>query len=67
MSETVVVKEWKKFRRYLDAAAYYGVSRSTIERIARDAGAIYKIHNTVLINCQILEEYLETCKLDDRY
>lgn len=67
MSETVIVKEWKKYRRYMDAADYYGVSRSTIERMARDAGALYKIHNTVLINCQILEEYLETCKLEATY
>jgi len=43
MSNSVVVKEWKKFRRYKDGAEYYGFSKSVFERLAKEAGAIYKV------------------------
>ena len=38
MGDTVIVKEWKKFRRYKDGAEYYGFSQSIFERLAKDAG-----------------------------
>ena len=43
MSNSVVVKEWKKFRRYKDGAEYYGFSKSVFERLAKEAGTIYKV------------------------
>ena len=42
MSNSVVVKEWKKFRRYKDGAEYYDFSKSVFERLVKEAGAIYK-------------------------
>ena len=59
----VIVKEWKKFRRYKDGAEYYSMSQSKFERLAKDAGAIYKINKTVLVNCEIIEDYLEDFRL----
>ena len=52
-------KYWKKFRRYKDAAQYYGVGLKTIEKMAKDAKATYKFEKLVLINCEILENYFE--------
>ena len=52
-------KYWKKFRRYKDAAQYYGVGLKTIEKMAKDAKATYKFDKLVLINCEILENYFE--------
>jgi len=58
----VVIKEWKKFRRYKDGAEYYGISQSVFERLAKDADAIYKIGKISLVNCEIFEKYLEFFK-----
>ena len=42
MSEkTVIIKEWKKFRRYKDGAEYYGMSLSMFQRMAKEANALY--------------------------
>lgn len=57
MGDIVIVKEWKKFRRYKDGAEYYGFSKSIFERLAKDAGAIYKVNKVVLVNCEIFEKY----------
>lgn len=64
MSETVtIIKEWKKYRRYQDGADYYGISKSSFERLAKAAGAIYKINRVTLVNCEIIEQFIETCKI----
>lgn len=66
MSNAVIVKEWKKFRRYKDGAEYYGFSKSIFERLAKDAGAIYKVNKVVLANCEIFEKYLESFHLESQ-
>ena len=58
-------KYWKKFRRYKDAAEYYGISQSKLERLAKEAKATYKIDKIVLVNCDILEAYFETFHLEE--
>lgn len=63
MSEVVIVKEWKKYRRYKDGAEYYGFSKSKFIKLAKEANAIYKVEKAVLVNCEILERYLETFRL----
>ena len=62
--DTIIVKEWRKFRRYKDGAEYYGFSQSIFERLAKDAGAIYKVNKVVLVNCEIFEKYLESFRLE---
>ena len=37
----------------------YSMCQSKFEEIAKDAKAIYKIDRLVLVNCDILDEYLE--------
>ncbi len=65
MSEIVtIVKEWKKFRRYDDGADYYGMCKSSFMKLAKEAKAIYKPGKTVLVNCEILEKYLESFKVE---
>lgn len=66
MSNAVIVKEWKKFRRYKDGAEYYGFSKSVFERLAKDVGAIYKVNKVVLVNCEIFEKYLESFRLESQ-
>ena len=54
---------WKKFRRYDSGAEYYEMSQSKFEQLAKDANATYKIDKVVLVNCNILERYLESFRI----
>ena len=64
MSEQIViVKEWKKFRRYKDGAEYYDMSIGTFQRMAKEAHAIYKERKSVWVNCAIIEKYLESFRV----
>jgi len=49
----------KKFVRYDEGAILYSVGINTFRRIAKEAGAIYRLGGTVLVNTQIVDEYLE--------
>ena len=53
----------KKFVRYIDGAELYSMHPRTFEKIARDANARYKVGKLVLVNTQIVDKYLETCRL----
>lgn len=53
----------KKFVRYKEGAALYSMCQSKFEDLAKDAQAIYKINKLVLVNTQILDEYLETFRI----
>lgn len=65
MGETVtIVIEWKKFRRYVDGADYYGMCKSSFIKLAKEAKAIYKPGKTVLVNCEIFERFLEGFKVE---
>ena len=48
----------KDFITLNDGAEYYGLGMNTFTRIAREAGAVYKIGKMVRIKREILEEYL---------
>lgn len=54
----------KKFVRYKEGAEIYSMCQSKFEQLAKDAKAIYKIDKLVLVNCDILEEYLETFRVE---
>lgn len=54
--------EQKKYVRYKDGCKLYAMSQSKFERIAKDAGAIRKLDKMVLVNCKILDEYIESFK-----
>ncbi|MFI3172493.1 MAG: DUF6462 family protein [Eubacteriales bacterium] len=53
----------KRFVRYKEGAELYSMCQSKFEQMAKDAGAIYKLNKLVLVNCDILEEYLETFRI----
>ena len=53
----------KKFVRYKEGAELYSMSQSKFERLAKDAKAVYKVDKVVLVNCEILDAYLETFRL----
>ena len=49
----------KKFVRYEEGAAMFSLGLHTFEQIAKEAKAIYKIGRIVLVNTEIVEDYLE--------
>lgn len=56
-------KNETEFIRYKEGAKIYGMSLRKFQDFAKEAGAVYKIGKIVLINRQILDDYLETFKL----
>lgn len=55
----------KRFVRYLEGAEMYSMSLSKFQQLAKDAKACYKMNRLVLVNLDILEEYLETFHIED--
>lgn len=49
----------KKFVRYDEGAMLYSLGTNTFKNIAREAGAIYRVGKIVLVNTEIVDEYLE--------
>lgn len=49
----------RKFVRYKEGAEMYGMGLSKFQEIAKEARATYKLKQLVLVNTEILEEYLE--------
>lgn len=49
----------RKFLRYQQAEIVYSLSHKKIMELANEAGAIYRMDGTVLINREIFDEYLE--------
>jgi hypothetical protein len=58
-------KAFKKFVRYDEGADLYSMSKSTFQKLAKEAGAIYKYHKVVLVNTEKVDDYLELFQLDD--
>jgi hypothetical protein len=55
----------KRFVRYKDGAEMYSMSLSKFQQLAKDANACYKVNQLVLVNLDILDEYLETYHITD--
>ena len=53
----------KKFVRYAEWAELYSMSQKRFEKLAKEANAIYKLNRMVLVNMDIIDEYLETFHL----
>ncbi len=49
----------KKYVNAAEGEAVYGISRSHIIELAREAGAVYKVGMSALINTEAFEGYLE--------
>jgi len=58
----------KRFVRYTEGAEMYSMSLSKFQQLAKDAKACYKVNQLVLVNLDIIDEYLETFRIvDDRF
>ncbi|MBQ8815539.1 MAG: transcriptional regulator [Lachnospiraceae bacterium] len=55
----------KKFIRYKDGTEIYSIGLSKFQEIAKEAGAVYKINQMVLVNTEILDRYLERFKISE--
>ncbi len=53
----------KKFVRYKDGAELYSMCQTKFEELAKEAGATYKLNKLVLVNCDILDDYLEMFRI----
>lgn len=49
----------KQFLRYKDAEIVYSLQHKKLMELASEAGAIYRMDGTVLINRDVFDEYLE--------
>lgn len=56
----------KKFVRYKEGAELYSMSERKFMDLAKDAQATYKINQVVLVNCDIVDEYLESFRITDQ-
>ena len=62
-------KNMQKFVGYSDGAKMYSMGLTKFRELAKDAKACYKVGQFVLVNNEILDEYLETFRIveDDFY
>lgn len=50
----------KKFVRYDEGAKIYSMGLHTFQELAKEAKAIYRVKRVVLVNTELIDEYLET-------
>lgn len=50
----------KRFVRYSEGAEMYSMSVSKFMQLVKDAKVCYKVNQLVLVNLDIIDEYLET-------
>ena len=55
----------KRFVRHPEGAEMYSMSVSKFMQMAKDAKACYKVNQLVLVNLDIIDEYLETFRIVD--
>ena len=63
------MRKWiigKKFVRLKEGAALYSMGINSFRELAKDAGAIYHIKKIVLINTELIDEFLESFR-DEEY
>ena len=49
----------KKFVRYEEGAMLYSMGVHTFQQLAKDARAVYHVKRIVLVNLDLIDEYLE--------
>lgn len=49
----------KKFVRLNEGAILYSIGINAFRQLAKDANAMYHLKKTVLVNTQLVDEYLE--------
>lgn len=61
-----VIKHPQKFVRYKEGCEIYPISQKAFERLAWDAGAVYKVGKMCLVNLDIFDEYLESFRMTEK-
>ena len=56
----------KKYVNATEGAVIYGLGKTRIMTLAVEAGAVYKVGNSALINTEIFEAYLEKFRAPSR-
>lgn len=62
--EKLVKTGQKKFVRYEEGKELYSMGLHTFQELAKEAGAVYHIKRMVLVNTEIIDEYLENFRDD---
>lgn len=62
--ENLVLSGGKKFVSYKEGAELLSLGFNSFEDLAKDAKAVYKIKGRVLINIQLIYDYLEAFRED---
>ena len=52
----------KKFVRYEEGSKLYSMGLHTFQDLAKEAGAIYHVKRIVLVNTELIDQFLETFK-----
>ena len=58
-------KKEKRFVRYAEGAEMYSMGLSKYQELAKDAKTSYKLNHMVLVNLDLIDEYLETFRITD--
>ena len=53
----------KRLVRYKEGAEMYSMGRNKFQQVAHDAGAVIKIDRIVLVDLNILDEYLDSFRV----
>lgn len=57
--ENLLTNGKKKFVKYDEGAAMYSMGIHAFTQLAKDAKAVYRIRRSVLVNTDIIDEYME--------
>ena len=63
MSKPIKRGQKTKFFRLCEGASMYGMSENSFAKLVKEAGARYEVHRMVLVNQEILDQYLESCRV----
>ena len=63
MQRTSKVVNKKRLVRYKEGAEMYSVGMNKFQSLAKDAGAILKIDRIVLVDLDVLDQYLESFRV----
>ena len=55
----------KKFVRYKEGAKMYSMGLTKFQELAKETKACYKMGQLVLVNTEIIDEYLEQFRITD--
>ena len=63
MKNPKAVVNKKRLVRYKEGAEMYSMGRDKFQIVAREAGAIIKLDRLVLVDLDVLDEYLESFRV----